>query len=328
MTNTTTRANRFMNRTALLAGCIVLAASSCKQAKDKEMTTEAEAVKDNAVSVVSNGMDFQLQDTIKSGWQTFRYTNKSNDPHFMLLEKYPEGKTIEDGKKEVVPVFQKGMDLINEGDMDAAMKAFGELPEWFGSIVMLGGTGLVSPGETAVTTLHMEPGYYGIECYVKMPGGVFHSAMGMLEDLVVTADSVAYTPPVANAIPVYISSTEGIVVNDSIGPGLQVFEVNFVDQKLHEHFIGHDVNLVRLDGMGSLEQLEPWMNWSDPKGLITPAPAGVTFLGGVNEMPAGNVGYFSADLAPGEYALISEVPSPAEKKMVYRFSIGDGQPAP
>lgn len=306
----------------LLAAGMIFMNTGCKQANKEEAAAEMEPEMDTAVSVVTKLMDFQVQDTIKSGWQTFRYTNKSNEPHFLLLEKYPEGKNIEDGKKEVVPVFQEGMNLINKGDMDAAMKEFGKLPEWFGSIVMMGGTGLISAGETAETILHMEPGYYVMECYVKMPNGVFHSAMGMLEDLVVTTDSVSYTPPSANTIPVYISSTNGIVVNDTIGPGQQVFEVNFVDQVVHEHFIGHDVNLVHLNDPASLDSLQPWMNWSDPKGLISPSPEGVTFLGGVNEMPAGYVGYFSANLVPGEYALISEVPSPAEKKMVYRFSVG------
>jgi hypothetical protein len=306
----------------LFAACTIFMTTACRQNNKKESAAAAEAKNDTAVMVVTNVMDFQIQDTIQSGWQTFRYTNKSAEPHFLLLEKYPDGKNIEDGKKEVVPVFQNGMNLINEGDMDAAMKAFGELPEWFGSIVMMGGTGLISPGETAVTTLHMEPGYYVMECYVKMSEGVFHSAMGMLEDLVVTTDSTTYLPPSANTVPVYISSTDGIVVNDSILPGQQVFEVNFIDQVIHEHFIGHDVNLVRLDTPASLDLLEPWLNWSDPKGLITPAPEGVTFLGGVNEMPAGYVGYFTANLVPGEYALISEVPSPAKKNMLYRFRVG------
>ena len=38
------------------------------------------------------------------------------------------------------------------------------------------------------------------------------------------------------------------------------------------------------------------MNWANPKGLIEPAPIAVTFIGGVNDMPEGNKGYFTANL--------------------------------
>ena len=292
----------------------------CREGKRLEKVETPAAETDPAIEIITELMDFQVRDTIKSGWQTFRYTNRSKEPHFFLLEKYPQGKTIVDCKQEVIPVFQKGMNLINEGKMEDAMTAFGELPEWFPQIVFLGGSGLISPGETAVTTLKMEPGYYVIECYVKMETGVFHSAMGMLEDLVVLSDSVDYNPP-APTFSLDISKEGGIAVPDSIGPGHQVFAVNFVDQALHEHFVGHDLNLVKLEEGAVPDSLARWMNWSDPKGLISPAPEGVTFLGGVNEMPAGYIGYFTATLTPGNYAFISEVPSPGEKNMFHLFTV-------
>lgn len=297
-----------------------IALTGCKETKKSETEIPSIPPPDPAIEVVTEGMDFQIRDTIQSGWQTFRYTNKSSEPHFLLLEKYPEGRTLSDGEAEVFPVFQKGMDHINQGDMEAAMKSFGELPEWFGQIVFMGGTGLISPGETAVTTLSMEPGYYVMECYVKMSNGVFHSAMGMAEDLVVLPDRVPHSPPAAE-VSVSISAENGIVVKDSIGSGSQVFAVRFDDQIVHEHFVGHDVNLVRLTDGVELAGLEAWMNWSDPKGLITPAPEGVTFLGGVNDMPAGAVGYFTANLEPGSYALISEVPDPGGKGMLFPFTV-------
>ena len=70
-------------------------------------------------------------------------------------------------------------------------------------------------------------------------------------------------------------------------------------------------------------ELEAWMDWSDPKGLITPVPNGVTFLGGVNDMEAGNTGYFTVDLKPGKYAFISEVPKPKSKGLFKVFDIVD-----
>ncbi len=64
------------------------------------------------------------------------------------------------------------------------------------------------------------------------------------------------------------------------------------------------------------------MNWADPKGLIEPAPAGITFMGGTNDMPAGSKGYFHAELEPGNYVLISEVPAPSTKNMMKTFIVG------
>ncbi len=87
--------------------------------------------------------------------------------------------------------------------------------------------------------------------------------------------------------------------------------------------MGHDVNLVKLEEGHNLEELEKWMNWTDPKGLITPAPTGVIFLGGVNEMPGGNTGYFTVNLEPGNYAFISEVPNSIQKGMLKTFEVAD-----
>ena len=299
---------------------VVLIFTACKEVPKSAVDNLPAEEEDPSIHIVTKLMDFQVQDTIKSGWQTFKYSNQSSETHFFLLEKYPEGKSLEDARTVVVPVFQKGMNLLNEGKNEEAMAAFGELPEWFQQIVFMGGSGLISPGETAVSTLHMEPGYYVMECYVKMENGTFHSAMGMLEDLVVLPDSVEFSPP-SPTVSLGISKEEGIVLRDSVRSGPQVIEVNFVDQAVHEHFVGHDVNLVKLGENADVEALAKWMNWSDPKGLITPAPAGVTFLGGINEMPAGSTGYFSVSLSPGNYAFISEVPSPAEKNMLIPFRI-------
>ena len=86
------------------------------------------------------------------------YENQSTEPHFILLDKYPEGKTIENAEKEVGPAFDAGMALIMEGKIEEAMEAFGQLPEWFSEVVFFGGTGLIASNETAVTTVNLAPG--------------------------------------------------------------------------------------------------------------------------------------------------------------------------
>jgi hypothetical protein len=47
----------------------------------------------------------------------------------------------------------------------------------------------------------------------------------------------------------------------------------------------------------------------------------VEFLGGLNEMPAGSTGYFSANLEPGTYAWIAEIPGTRAKGMLKTFTV-------
>jgi len=306
---------------------VMISVLSCKTEKQREVTIEEtteieESVKEpsNVIDIITRSMEFQSVDTIPSGWNTFKYENLSNETHFFLLDKYPEGKTAENAITDIAPVFEEGMDLINEGKAEEGFAAFGKLPAWYGDIVFSGGSGLIAPKHTATTSIKLDPGYYIMECYVKMPNGKFHTLMGMAKPLIVTEEDSGNTPPEAT-INITLSGEEGISYDKGITKGKQIFSVFVKDQKPHENFIWHDINLVKLEDYTSEDALEAWMDWSDPKGLITPVPNGVTFLGGVNDMPAGSKGYFYADLKPGKYALISEVPKTKSKGLFKVFEV-------
>jgi hypothetical protein len=277
----------------------------------------------NVVEVTARGLTLEAPDSISSGWTTFQLKNESDMIHFAILERMPEGRGIVDQQEIVAPVFQEGMNLLNEGEVDAAMEAFGKLPAWFGDILFMGGPGLISPGRTAEATLYLEPGMYVLECYVKT-NGVFHSynpspdAYGMVHEIKVTADSSGASAP-APTLDLTISSERGIEVEGDVGPGEHTIAVHFEDQVVYEHFLGHDVHLVRLQDDTDLEVLATWMDWTQPTGLETPAPA--EFLGGTHDMPAGETAYFTVDLEPGNYAWIAEVPDPAAKGMLVRFTV-------
>ncbi|HAT65063.1 MAG TPA: hypothetical protein DCS66_10745 [Flavobacteriaceae bacterium] len=291
-------------------------------ANDRTIEEKVQENFTNSIDIVTRSMEFQTLDSIPSGWNTFKYKNLSNETHFFLMDKYPEGKNVTHTIEEVAPVFEKGMQLINEGKREEGFAAFGKLPKWFGDIVFSGGSGLIGPKKTAITTIHLEPGYYIMECYVKMPNGMFHTSMGMAKPIIVTKEDSGNKPP-EPTINITISNEYGIKYDKAITKGKQIFSVFYKEQKHHENFMQHDVNLVRLEGNASLEELEKWMDWSDPKGLITPVPLGITFLGGVNDMPEGKTGYFYADLKPGKYALISEVPNSREKGLLKEFEVKD-----
>jgi hypothetical protein len=276
--------------------------------------------------ILVRGMAFEEAPAeIPSGWVTFRLRNESAMTHFAVVERMPEGKGVAEQQAEVAPVFQEGMDLLNGGDGEAAMAAFGTLPAWFGEIVFLGGPGFLSANRTCDATVRLEPGTYILECYVKTDG-VFHSynpdprVYGMVHEFTVTADSSGAVPPEAD-LAVVISGDGGIDAPDTVPPGSHVVEVTFTDQKVHENFVGHDVHIARIDDEAVVGTLETWMVWSNPTGLETPAPA--PFVGGLNEMPAGSVGYFTVTLEPGTYAWISEVPGASAKGMLRRFTVAE-----
>ena len=303
------------NLLLLFISILLVLLYSCKRDSKQENNVQI----DNSIVVITQAMDFQTLDTISSGWNTFKWSNNSPEVHLFLLDKYPVGKDVSDALK-LGADFQKGMDLINEGKPDEANVEFGKLPEWFGEIVFSGGSGLLSPKETSITTLYLKPGYYVMECYVKMANGVFHTVMGMAKGIVVTDENSGNSAPLAS-VNIVVSSENGITYDNTIKSGEQVLSVTFKDQIVHEHFLGHDVNLVNLNENASLEELESWMNWATPTGLRTPSPKGITFLGGVNDSPAGSVGYFKVTLTPGDYAFISEVPNSSSKNMLKTFTV-------
>jgi hypothetical protein len=310
----------FAGLTILIALALFQTLNSCKKETKEKRQEAVEEVKEPIVEIVTVNMDFQMPDTIPSGWNTFHYKNRSPQTHFFMVDKYPEGKTSEDMEKYVVPVFDSGMKLINEGKAEEGFAEFANLPEWFEEVVFMGGSGLLSPGKTAQTTLFMKPGKYILECYVKMENGIFHTSMGMKKDLVVSSSDSGVKEP-EESVMIELSEAECIVLKDSVRAGENTFSVFYKDQKVHENFVGHDINLVRLHENADMGLLEKWMNWADPKGLIEPAPANITFLGGVNDMPAGSRGYFTALLEPGKYVLISEVPNASSKNLMKAFVV-------
>lgn len=271
----------------------------------------------NLVEVKTTGMNFIMPDEIPSGWTTFRYTNVSPMTHFMLIDKMPivGGKQLAYEDFGVIPpIFTDAMNLINQGKSEEGFAELNRLPAWMFDVIFSGGVGLVSPGETAQTTVYVKPGTYVVECYVKT-GGVFHP---MSRELIVTESSSFEEAPTPT-LKMEISAEGGIEMIDEPKAGLHTIAVYFKDQGPHEHFMGHDVHLVKLEKDSNLEDLGSWMSWADPDGLNTPAP--VKFIGGAQEMPAGNTAYFTVSLEQGRYAWISEVPSPGSKNMLKVFTI-------
>lgn len=116
--------------------CVVFLFTFCTNRSSEEATetvapTQDELLQQGQVNVQTKGMEFMVADTLYSGWNELIYENQSTEVHFILMDFYPEGKTVEDTKKEVLPPFDEGMKKIIDGQMEEAVAAFGKLPEWF-----------------------------------------------------------------------------------------------------------------------------------------------------------------------------------------------------
>ncbi len=316
----------------LLTGCASGTADQENESSDPQEVLEASVPEEfpvfgNLVTITSNQMDFQVPGEIPSGLTTFRYVNNSSMTHLILFDKMPvvDGVqlTHENSVKEVVPPFQEGMDLLNEGKTEEAMEAFGKLPAWYPEVTFPGGVGLTGANTTTQVTMNMEPGTYTFECYVKT-NGVFHTSEGMAVTVVVT-DSGDAAGDLPEADVVVNVNEDGFAMDGTPTEGMQTFRVNYHSQKVHEHFLKTDVNIVKLDPEVNPNEVQVWVNWMVPTGLETPAPA--HFAGGIQEMPEGGSGVFTVRLEAGEYALIAEVPESGSKGLFKTFTVSSASAA-
>jgi len=309
--------------TLLVCSCASEDSSNEGEPNDADETSFAAYI----VDVTTTSMEFQAPDTIKSGWVTLKYENKSPMVHLALLDKLPDGKTIKDHQDTIAPLFQNIMDQINGREMSEPGVGTSP-PDWMAEIVYIGGPGLISPGKTAVTTMYLTPGTYVLECYVKT-NKVFHTynpdprVYGMIHQFIVTEEKANVNEPEAS-VSIDISTSDGMIVKEEIPPGDHVIAVHYLDQKVYPNFLQHDVQLIKNEG-GNMDSLLNWINWMEPTGLETPAPEGFTFLGGLHEMPAGSTGYFRSTFEPGEYILLSEVPRPDTSGLLKTLTVAEQQ---
>jgi hypothetical protein len=310
---------RSTSRRCALSGLIALAAVTvaCQPADRQaagDTSAAAMAGEAGAIQVVAREYALDAPDSVSSGWVTFRFENQGKEPHFFILHHAPDGITREDFLQAAAP-FDSAMDLLRSGGTkEEAGKIVAEgLPAWFADVHEMGGAGLVSPGGSTEVTIKLVPGNYLMECYVKNGEGRFHTALGMLRQLIVTAAPSAAQPPEAD-LELSLSAA-GIAGPDHLAPGQHTLAVHYEAQP--EGLVGYDVHTVRLAEGQSVDDVVPWMNWMNVGGMKTPAPA--EFVGGVQEMPTGYTAYFTLDLEPGSYAWISEVG--ADQGMVKAFTV-------
>ena len=217
---------------------------------------------------------FGMPSEIKSGWVTFEAPNEGVEHHVAVFLKLPEGVTRADWYAAMANP---------EGPRSA---------EWWGEMTDAGGTGVVAPGRTAVTTMYMEPGLYGVLCGVIAPDGTSHWVKGMHATFEVVDQPAGAPVPTAD---IRLTLGEnGFEQEGHVTSGTHTVAVHFANQPPGRT---HDVHVARLEDGQTLEQAVELM--ARP---IEPFP--MEFVGGAEQGPEGRTDYFTVVFEPGRYAWV------------------------
>lgn len=136
------------------------------EADDAPSGPQAAEEGSNLVEVVAREYTFEHPAEIPAGPTSFRLVNEGAEAHFLLVVRIPEGTTLDEA-------------LAFEGDpMEAGLMEGLEGGE----------SGVAAPDgqDEEFANLTLEPGQYGLLCFIPGPEGTPHAFMGMATSLTVT----------------------------------------------------------------------------------------------------------------------------------------------
>jgi len=312
----------------LIAAFFAISISGCGEKPaphaEQQGAPQTEPSAENILQLDVVGMRFEGPHEIASGWTTIRLNNMSGMTHFALLYRLPDGVTAEQVRDEVARPFQELLTAQLAGDDEKAAAIGASFPAWIVDFVYFGGPGFLAGGDSSQATMYLQPGNYLVECYVKTNGYLHNNnpnpgEFGMMHPLTVTEEAGGASPPDANVtIAVSIAGYE--TTDGAFRAGANTVRVNFIDQKAYG-LVGHDAHIFRIEDDTDTDAVAAWMDFVPPHGQETPAPA--AFVGGIHDMPAGSVGYFTTDLAPGTYGIVAEIPDPKGEGLYTTFTVSE-----
>ena len=274
---------------AVLAGFALASCSSDKPpaaeagAPDAAAASPASAAP-AAVTITTRDYSFDAPAELPAGLTTFRLVNRGPGLHHVQLVKLGEGKTFD--------------------DFMAALKAGGPPPKW---VTMEGGPNPAELGDTASTTLTLEPGNYAMLCFIPDPDGVPHVAKGMVKPLTVTGGGgTAAAEPEAEVVMKLVDYD--FELSKPLTAGRYTIRIENAGPQEHE------VAIVKLEAGKEPMDLARW-----GEKQVGKPPA--TFHGGVSGIMPGDTAFVEVDLTPGEYGLICFVPDHKDGKGHYHHGM-------
>lgn len=145
--------------------------SGTGQAQALDITGDFPAVTDPTAAVTATLSDLKIDipDSVGTGPQIWKVTNSGSMPHFLALQ-------MSDGS-----LTQENVQATFGSFIGTPMPA-NATPIPFQAMKDMGGTGVLSPGQSMWIELDLQPGQYLAACYLSGPGDLqMHAAMGMFK---------------------------------------------------------------------------------------------------------------------------------------------------
>ncbi len=168
-----TRGGMVRTMAALAFGMLLAACGGGDQAADGQLYSGKVEPDPEAQQVQISAVDYafeELPPTVGAGRVSLIMRNEGDEPHFMFLFQLKQSVTIE----EVLEAEQSGKNPENlierqVGDSDVAR-----------------------PGQTVVLNANLEPGTYGMVCFIETEEGTPHALEGMVADFEAVEDGGGY----------------------------------------------------------------------------------------------------------------------------------------
>jgi len=213
-----------------------------------------------AVDVSATEFAFDVPAEVTGGVVEMRFTNTGGLPHEFAFARIEEGKT--------------------EADIKAVIDSGEEPPEWAEDVAGVPG---LSPGQSITVTRTLEPGSYVFLCFFPDPEGTPHASLGMYELFTIAGDTGAALPePDAT-----ITATDDELQVPTLASGEQTLQFENGGTEPHE------LVLAAFQAGKGIKDVDRWFG----SGYQGEPP--VTFLGGMQTIPAGESVFLTIDLEPG-----------------------------
>ncbi len=199
-----------------------------------------------------------------------RLANEGQELHHQQLIKLPEGTSSDD----LLAAFAQGPGSPPPPGIESAA-----------------GVSVLAPGGSGTATLNLQPGNYVMLCFVPNAEGVPHFALGMAATLTVTEATGPLAAELDSDLTVDMSDF-AYSLSEPITAGVRTIRVTNRGAQDHEAF------LVQLaSGATVMDFMAPFEPGAEgpPPGLP---------LGEFQSIANGGSGFFTADFAPGNFALV------------------------